>query len=118
MFCTAHTALGYYGGVDQHCTYQSRPTMISNLSSYDIAGNFRGRKLSQISEKYDFHREKFHGLLTFATPKDATLQISQRKFPHMFTKPRNSRKFSPTKVFHYTVLIHCITRVLVYETYC
>jgi len=34
--------------------------------SYCIAGNFRGRKLSQIGEKYDFRGEN---LLTFAAPK-------------------------------------------------
>jgi len=36
-------------------------------------------KLSQIGEQYNFRRENFHGLLAFATPKDATPQISQRK---------------------------------------
>ena len=39
---------------------------------YRIAGSFRGRKLSQIDEKYDFYRENFCGLLTCAVPKDAT----------------------------------------------
>ena len=34
--------------------------------SYCIVGNFRGRKLSQIGEKYDFRGEN---LLTFAAPK-------------------------------------------------
>ena len=45
--------------------------------------NFRGRKLSQIGEKYDFHGENFRGLLAFATPKDATPQISWRKLLHI-----------------------------------
>ena len=41
-------------------------------SKYHIAGNFRGRKLSLIVEKYDFNGENFRGLLAFAAPKDAT----------------------------------------------
>ena len=72
---------------------------------YRIAGNFRGRKLSRIGEKYDFHGENFRGLLTFAAPKDATPQISRRKLSRIATKLRNSQKFSPLKVFHYTVYI-------------
>ena len=71
---------------------------------YRIAGNFRGRKLSWIGEKYDFRRENFRRLLAFAVPKDATPQISQRKLLRITTKLRNSHKFSPSKVFRYTVL--------------
>ena len=54
--------------------------------------------------KYDFR-----GLSAFATPKDTTPQISQRKLSRTATKPQNSRKFSPSKVFRYTVgiSIHC-----------
>ena len=33
-----------------------------------IAGNFQGRKLSCIGEKYDFCEENFHGLLPSAAP--------------------------------------------------
>ena len=40
----------------------------------------RGRKFLQIIEKYDFRGENFHGLLTFAAPKDATPQISRKNF--------------------------------------
>ena len=36
---------------------------------YCIAEKFRGRKLSQIDEKYDFCGESFHGLLAFGVPK-------------------------------------------------
>ena len=46
--------------------------MFASIAIYRIAGNFRGRKLSQIGEKYNFRGENFRGLLTFATPKDAT----------------------------------------------
>ena len=60
---------------------------------YRIAGNFRGRKLSRIGEKYDFHGENFRGLLAFAAPKDATPQISRRKLLRIATKPQNLRSF-------------------------
>ena len=53
--------------------------------------------------KYDFRGENFRRLLAFAVPKDATPQISQRKFSRIATKPQKSRKFSPSKVFRYTV---------------
>ena len=39
--------------------------------SYRIAGNFRGRKLSRIGEKYDFRGENFRGLLACVALKDA-----------------------------------------------
>ena len=71
--------------------------------TYHIAGNFWGRKLSQIGEKYDFSEENFRGLLTFAAPKVPHLQILQRKLSHITTKPQNSRKFSPSKVSCYMV---------------
>ena len=64
-----------------------------NDTYYRIVVNFWGRKLSQIG----FCRKNFGGLLAFATPKDITPQISQ-------TKPQNSWKFSPSKVYHYTVI--------------
>ena len=64
---------------------------------YCIAGNFQRRKLSRIGEKYDFHGENFCELLAFATPKDAMPQILQSKISRIATKPRNSRKFSPSK---------------------
>ena len=35
-------------------------------------GNFRGRKLLQIGEKYDFRGENFCGLLVFAAPNNVT----------------------------------------------
>ena len=63
-----------------------------------IAGNFRGRKLSWIVEKYDFCGENFRRLLAFAVRKDATPQILRRKLLHIATKPWNLRNFSPSKV--------------------
>ena len=73
-----------------------------NFSTYRIAGNFRGRNISHNWKKYN-RGENFCGLLAFAVAKDATLQISWRKLSRIATKPRNSRKFSPSKVFRYTV---------------
>ena len=62
-----------------------------------IAGNFRGRKLSQIGEKYDFYRENFCGLLTCAVPKDATPpNFAEKTFA-------NSHKSFSLKRFRYTV---------------
>ena len=49
-------------------------------------GNFRGRKPSQIGEKYDFCGENFHGLLAFAAPKVPHPQILQRKLSRIATK--------------------------------
>ena len=49
---------------------------------YRIAGNFRE------IEKYNFHRENFHRLLTFAAPMDTI-----RKLLPTATKPWNSWKF-------------------------
>ena len=53
-------------------TICSRNIQCKNV--YCIAGNFRGRKLVQIGEKYDFCGENFRRLLAFAaqschTPK-------------------------------------------------
>ena len=47
------------------------------LVIYRIVGNFRGRKLSLIDEKYDFRRENFRGMLAFAAPKDVTPQTEK-----------------------------------------
>ena len=58
---------------------------------YCIAGNFRGRKLSQIGEKYDFHGENFHGLLTFAASKDTMLPNCEEK---IFTNSHKTVKFA------------------------
>ena len=57
------------------------------------SGNFQGRKLSRIGEKYDFHGENFRRLFAFATPKNT--------MPQSFTKGHKTAKFvkvSPSKV--------------------
>ena len=55
--------------------------------------------------KYDFRGENFRGLPAFVMPKDTTLQISWRKLSCIAAKPRNLQKFSPSKVFRYTVQV-------------
>ena len=60
---------------------------------YRIAGNFQGRKLSRIGEKYDFHGEYFRGLLTCAVPK---MPHPQKK---TYANSHKTAKF--TKVFSF-----------------
>ena len=64
-------------------------TMVTgeHMEGLPFSGNFCGRKLSRIGEKYIFRGENFRGLLAFAAPMDATAQISQRKLSHIATKP-------------------------------
>ena len=58
---------------------------------------FRGRKL-------DFRRENFHGLVAgVATKRCHAPPILQRKLSWIAAKPWNLQKFSPSKVFRYTV---------------
>ena len=66
------------------------------------SGKLLREKTSWIGEKYDFRKENVRGLITFAAPKDATPppQILRRKLSRIATK---RRKFSPSKVSHYTV---------------
>ena len=71
---------------------------------YRIVGNFRGRKLSRIGEKYNFCRENFHGLLAFATPKDATPPNFAEK---TFTNSHKTAKFAEVfslESFHTPIL--------------
>ena len=80
------------------CNYMLNPRWVG----YHVAGNFRERKRSWIGEKYNFRKDNFCGLLTFAAPKDTTLPNFMEKTS---TKPQNSRKFSPSNVSHYTVYV-------------
>ena len=64
--------------------------------NYRIAGNFRGRKLPRIGEKYNFHREKPSRI---AIPKDATpSNFMEKTFVNSYKTAKNSQKFSPSKV--------------------
>ena len=76
--------------------------ILTCCQEYRIAGNFRGRKLLQTGEKYDFHRENFRRLLACAMPKDATPpNFVEKNFTA--TKPGNLRRFSPLKVCRYMI---------------
>ena len=53
------------------------------------------RKLSQIGEKYDFHEENFHRLLTFAMPKDAMPpNLMEKTFASSHKTPKFTKVFS------------------------
>ena len=65
------------------------------MLTYRIAVNFRGRKLSRIAR---FCHAKGRHAPNFVEKTFAYIYIS--------TKPRNSQKFSPSKVFRYTVCIY------------
>ena len=52
-----------------------------------LAGNFQGRKLSRIGDKYDFREEIFRRLLAFGLQRMPDPQISQRKLSQIATKP-------------------------------
>ena len=84
-------------------TNKNKQTNKQTNSLYHTAENFRGRK-PWIGEKYDFRRENFRRLLAFATPKNATSQISQRKLSRIATKLQNLRKFFPSTVSCYKVV--------------
>ena len=73
---------------------------------YRIAGNFQGRKLLRIGEKYEFHGENFHRLLACAAPRTTCPQILRRKLSRIATKTWNLQKFSPSKVSCYMVYMN------------
>jgi len=68
--------------------------LLASCYKYRIAGNFRGRKLSRIGEKYDFHGENFSQIARFATRKDA---IPPNFAEKTFANSHKTVKF--TKVF-------------------
>ena len=73
-----------------------------------MAGNFQGRKLSRIGEKYDFRGENFHRLLACAVPKDATHPNFMEK---TFANSHKTTKFA--KVFSLeSFLLYGIIQIL------
>ena len=99
----------YYPNTFIQVTFWLSGMDMKSLSRHRIAGNFQGRKLSRIGENTFFTEKTFAHLLAFAAPNDATPQIFRRKLSRIATKPQNSWKFSPSKVFRYTVYIrHCL----------
>ena len=74
-------------------------------SSYCIAGNFRGRKLSRMGRKGAFHRarENFAECQTDCIDGYGMPKISWRKLLRVAVKSWNSWRFSPSKVSRYMV---------------
>ena len=66
------------------------------LHTLGYSGKLSREKTLRIGEKYDFRMS--------IAPKDAMSQILRRKLSCIATKPLNSQKFFPSKVFRYTVL--------------
>ena len=67
-------------------------------NGYRIAGNFRGRKLSRIGEKYNFRGENFRGLLAFTMPKDTTLpNFTEKTFANNHKTAKFCESFHPQK---------------------
>ena len=63
--------------------------------AYRIAENFRGRKFSQIGEKYNCHRENFRGLRAFAVPKDNMPQnFAEKTFANSYKTAKFMKVFS------------------------
>ena len=72
---------------------------------YRIAGNFWGRKLSQISRVESDPRKFSPRNLGMLHPFMFGLKQSVKVFSVKFSLPTDPRKFSPSKVYHYTVAI-------------
>ena len=51
-----------------------------HMEGLSFSGNFCGRKLSRIGEKYIFRGENFRRLLAFAAPTNAMPQIHRENF--------------------------------------
>ena len=98
------------------CKYQPAHACSSQAHAHNCvpySGNFQGRKLSQIGEKYNFHRENFCGLLTHAVPKDTTPPNFMEKTFVNSHKMQNVQKFSPSSFQLYSMLllfIHTLIR--------
>ena len=70
---------------------------------YHTVGNFWGRKLSRIGEKYNFRRENFVDFSLLPHQKMPHAQLLLRTLSRIATKPWNLWKFSSLKVSRYTV---------------
>ena len=92
-----------------------KSTRINHARYILYSGKLSREKIFANWWKYNFRWENFRGLLAFAAPKDATPQISRGKLSRIATKPRNSRKFSPSKVFRYTVTAENPQLITAYE---
>ena len=71
---------------------------------YRIAENFQGRKLLRIGENTIFAEKTFADCSLLLCQRIPCPPILWRKLSRIAKKPQNSRKFSPSKVFRYTVV--------------
>ena len=110
--CTKHLITSHSLSWSQNaCTIPTRPFTRPHKTLthviYRIAGNFRGRKLPQIGEIYDFRGENFRGknfheLLACVVLKDATPQnFAQNTFANSHKTVKFAKVFS--KVSRYMV---------------
>ena len=74
------------------------------LAIYRIAGNFRGRKLSRIS-RFERPSAKVFSAKFGGVPHPLMIGFKQsvKVFSAKFSLPTDPRKFSPSKVYRYTV---------------
>ena len=73
-------------------------------NNYRLAENFRGRKVSRIGEKYNFHGENFCGLLTFAVPKDTTPpNFAEKTFANSHKTTKFAKVFSLESFLLYSI---------------
>ena len=76
------------------------------IVEYHIVGNFQGRKLLRIGEKYDFRRENFRGLLVCAAPKDAMPpNFTEKTFANSHKTGKFAKVFSLESFPLYTVVV-------------
>ena len=59
------------------------------------SGNFQERKPLQISEKYNFRKEEFSGLLAFAAQRTTRSRILQRKLSRLAKNREIHESFLP-----------------------
>ena len=77
--------------------------------SYRTARSFRGKNFHELVKNTIFMEKTFANCFLLMCQRMPWPQISWRKLSWIDTKPRNLRKFSPSKVSHYTVLDKCYT---------
>ena len=73
--------------------------------AYRIAGKFRGSKVSRIDKHEDFAEKTFADFCCRPDTACARMRCSRRKLLRTGREPRNSWKFSPSKVSRYTVYV-------------
>jgi len=96
-----------YGDLWLHPTCSTRPSKNFILVQVTLlhSGKFSREKLLQIGEKYNFAEKIVADCSLVPHQRKPCPQILWRKLSQIATKPRNSRKFSPSKVSRYTLQV-------------